>query len=179
MANFFSFTAGIAAANLMFLENFWVALGTKKTRDSNGLSSFLYWLLSKHWLIFTGVLRYTPPEQRPAGAEDTGEAQLRNIRFDNCHLRCCGRVTILGNDKTRPDNIVIKDSSFTIVRRENFCKEHKRPTRFMWFQRADRISLIDTELIWESPDPEWQETSMFTDVRNLITRNCLLPELNR
>ena len=118
-------------------------------------------------------------EQRPDGAEDTGEAQLRNIRFDNCHLRCCGRVTILGNDKTRLDNIVIKDSSFTIVRRENFCKEHKRPTRFMWFQRADRISLIDTELIWESPDPEWQETSMFTDVRNLITRNCLLPELNR
>ena len=111
-----------------------------------------------------------------AGAENTGGAKIRNLKFRDMDVECCGGITITGTAGTRPENIQFQNCTFDVVKRPHFCKEDRRPTVFFELDQADRITFRDCELHWTDPDPEWESSAKLSDVNDLQQIGCRFPE---
>lgn len=116
------------------------------------------------------------PVKIVAGAEETGQAAIRNIEIRGFHTECCGGMAIQGSADLQPDGISFRDCSFDVVRRDRSCQPEKRPKVFLDLDRCDGVSFSGCTLNWLDPDPEWEAATAVSAAKNLQMKDCLFPE---
>ena len=108
---------------------------------------------------------------------NTGEAQIKNIYFNNYHAECCGCVAIEGNSETLPDNIVFQDCSFKITMPDRPCLPEKIPQVFWDIRNSGKICLNNCTLEWCLPETEKRKNIISQSVKDLIIKDCTMPQL--